>query len=1067
MKEKSEKKCFPPGNTARSMLRLGFLVAFVLAIMFSARASDTLSESDAANSVITRNEKFADEMILQQKKVVKGKITDKDNEPLPGVTIMVKGTVGIGTISDIDGIYELQVPNAESDILVISFIGMVNQEIPVQGRSTINIVMEDEVTQLTEVVAIAYGSQKKMTITGAVGSVSGDDLLKTPTGSVANALSGSITGLSSVQFSGEPGVDAADIYIRGIATLNGTDPLIQVDGVERDFNDIDPNEIESITVLKDASATAVFGVRGANGVIIITTKRGQEGKAKISVSTSMGVQTPTKLLEFANSYQYASFYNEAQANDRADPSAYKFQPDVLEAFRTHSDPVLYPDMDWMDYLLKDGAKQSQHNINISGGGEKVRYFVSLGAYTQEGLFKTFDVGYDFNFDYKRYNYRANLDFDLTRSTLLSVNLGGNTSNRTTPISNEDQNQLFRQLYWATPFGGAGIIDGKRVVTNKDDIPDPGVDGLYTYYGKGYKKRNVNSLSVDMVLKQQLDFVTKGLYFKVKGSYNSSYTQVKERASSLASYTPVKKENGIEYRKSGDNGELGYSEGYEQGRNWYAEASLNYSRSFGNHNVGALALYNQSKTYYPHFFSDIPSGYVGLVGRVTYDYKTRYMAEFNLGYNGSENFASGKRYGFFPAGSLGWIVSEESFMENIKGVVNYLKLRASYGVVGNDKFYKDGHPRRFLYLPDAYVIGGSGYNFGTNVGSDQPGAYESAKSNPLVTWEKAHKQNYGVDLAFLRERLKISVDIFKEHREDILWNSQTVPDVVGISLPVLNLGIVDNHGYEVSVKWNDKVNSDFSYWINGNLSFARNKIIEKGEAKPNEDYMWQTGRPIGSFIIRKFWGFYDETANERYKAQYGTDIAEHAGGLEPGDCVYVDLNKDGVIDSDDVTKSGYTDIPEYILGISPGFKWKNLDFSMQWTGGFNVSRLLQETFRVPMGDTNTKGLLLYQYEQRWTPETASSAKLPRATLAHKTNNYASSDLFLVNSNYLRLKNIEIGYNLKFPFLKSVGVDNCRIYMNGYNLLTFSKFELGDPESRTSDRPAYPLTRVYNIGMKVSF
>ncbi|MFV0377731.1 MAG: SusC/RagA family TonB-linked outer membrane protein [Mangrovibacterium sp.] len=1031
----------------------------------SAMSSWAVGGKPGSNNVQANSAKWeATETVYaqnQQKRTVRGQVVDQTKSGVPGATVSIKGTT-IGAVTDIDGNYNLPAPD-NGGTLVVSFVGYTTQEIVIGTQTVINVTLAESTIGIEEVVAVAYGTQKKVTITGAISSVTGDDLLKTPTGSVANALQGAVTGLSSVQYSGEPGADAADIYIRGMATSNGTNPLVQVDGVEREYNSIDPNEIESITVLKDASATAVFGVRGANGVILITTKRGVEGQAKINFSTSAGVQVPTKLLEFANSYQYASFYNEAQANDGVASGALKFQPEVLEAFRTHSNPILYPDMDWMDYLLKDGALQSQHNVSISGGIEKVRYFVSVGAYTQEGLFKTFNVGYNFNFDYKRYNYRANLDFDLTKSTLLSVNLGGNTSTRTTPISNEDQNQLFRQLYWATPFGGAGIIDGKRVVTNSDYVPSPGIDGLSPYYGKGYNRRNVNDLNIDISLRQKLDIITEGLSFRLKGSYNSSYTQLKARASSIATYTPVETNGMIEYRKSGDDGELGYAESYSQGRNWYAETSLNYDRKFGNHTVGALALYTQSKTYYPATYTDIPSGYVGLVGRVTYDYKTRYMAEFNVGYNGSENFAPGKRYGFFPAGSLGWVVTEENFMADMKHIVNYMKLRVSYGVVGNDKYGNN----RFLYIPDSYVLGGDGYNFGTNVGSNQPGAYEAAKSNPIVTWEKAYKQNYGVDFAFLQDRLKLSVDVFKEHREDILLQSESVPGIVGITLPVINLGVIDNKGYEFSMKWNDNIGENFRYWANGNFSYAHNKWIEKGEVKPNEDYMRQTGRPLNSNIIRKFWGFYDDTANERYKAEYGIDIAEHAGGLEPGDVVYVDLNKDGIIDSDDVAKAGYTDVPEYIVGLQLGFEWKNFDFSTQWTGAFNTSRLLQETFREPLGDTNSKGLLLYQYEQRWTPEASETAKLPRATLAHKTNNYQSSDLFLVNSNYVRLKNVEIGYKMDFHFLKRAGVDNCRVYVNGYNLLTFSQFKFGDPESRTSSRPQYPLTRVFNLGLKVGF
>lgn len=1053
---------FGVGKQALAMARISIVGMLLLSSSFS-WAEGTFSERNGHTATSTRSRDLVmNNNAQQERRSVSGRVTDETGATVIGVTVVAKGTT-VGAITDIDGNFSFSIPN-HSTALIFSFVGMKTIEVALTASNQYNVVMSESSIGLDEVIAVAYGAQTKMTVTGAISSVTGDDLLKTPTGSLTNALSGMVTGLSSVQYSGEPGADAANIYIRGVATLNDYSPLIQVDGVERDFSQLDPNEIESITVLKDASATAVFGVRGANGVILITTKRGKEGKAKISFSTSAGVQTPTRLLEFANSLQYATYYNEAQANDGATPDKYKFQPDVMEAFRTHSDPILYPDTDWLDLLLKDGALQTQHNINISGGTDRLRYFVSVGAFTQEGLFKTFDSGYDFNFNFNRYNYRANIDMDLTSSTLLSLNLGGRIEDKNTPISNEDQNQLFRHLYWATPFSGAGIVDGKWIKTNKEDISEPGDDGLSPYYGKGYNSKTTNVLNLDLILQQKLDFVTKGLTFKVKGTYNSSYNHIKTRSSSIPYYTPVKTATGeIEYMKSGDDSQLGYGENFSAGRNWYAEASLNYNRKFGNHNFGALALYNQSKTYYPKKFTDIPSGYVGMVGRVTYDWQTRYMAELNIGYNGSENFAPERRYGFLPAGSVGWVVSEEAFMSSIKEAINYLKLRASYGVVGNDKYYDE----RFMYLPDKYELAGDGYNFGTNVGSNKPGAKESTKSNPFVSWETAFKQNYGVDLAFFQERLRVSADVFYEHRKDILVQSETTPGILGATLPVVNLGVVDNHGYELSFKWNDEINKDFKYWVNANMSFARNKIIEKAEVKPNEDYMWQTGRPIGSHIIRKFWGFYDETANERYKAEYDQDIAEHAGGLLPGDVVYVDLNKDGVIDSDDVTKLGFTDVPEYVAGFSLGFSYKKFDLSAQFSGGFNASRLLEETFREPMGDTYTKGLLLYQYDQRWTPETASTATLPRATLSHRANNYKSSDLFLVNTNYVRLKNLEVGYNLDSQRLKDFGVSSLRIYANGYNLFTFSDFKLGDPESRTSSRPSYPLTRVYNVGLKVAF
>lgn len=670
---------------------------------------------------------------------------------------------------------------------------------------------------LGEYKSIAYGAQKKVSITGAISSMKGEDLLKTPAASMSNVLSGQITGISSVQYSGEPGADEADLYVRGIATWNNAKPLIQVDGVEREFSQIDPNEVESITVLKDASATAVFGVRGANGVILITTKRGAEGKAKISFSTSAGVNLRTKQLEFANSYQYASYYNDLQVNDGGVPT---FTEEQLIKFRDHTDPILYPDINWIDYCMNKAAFQSQHNVNISGGTDRMRYFVSAGMFTQDGMFKQLAASDNFNFNYKRYNYRANLDFDATKTTLISVNIGGRIETKRTPESGEDQNQLFRKLYWAVPFAGAGIVDGKRVVSNADYLPFTGSDGLNSYYGKGFRSTTTNVLNVDLVLDQKLDFITKGLSFKLKGSYNTSYWTQKIASSSMAVYTPVLHDDGsIGYRKSGSDSQLSYSRnsnGEGKSRDWYMEAALNYSRKFGDHNVTGLVLYNQSKRYYPGgTYDDIPSAYVGFVGRATYDYKTRYMAEFNVGYNGSENFAPGKRYGLFPAGSIGWIVSEESFFKPLKKVINYFKVRASVGMVGNDN---NGN-NRFLYLPDAYILNDDGYFFGTNAGNKKPGAYEASKSNADVTWEKSVKQNYGIDFSILNEKLNISLDYFKENRRDILSSPDYMPGILGMVLPIMNVGKTENKGYEFQLKWNDKIGDDFRYWANFNLSFA--------------------------------------------------------------------------------------------------------------------------------------------------------------------------------------------------------------------------------------------------------
>ena len=1014
------------------------------------------------------NEAFSSEGMQQNTVKVTGTVKDTNGEPIIGANVMVVGSA-TGVITDIDGNFTLNVPVGSK--LQFSFIGYKEQVVPVKKGISLNIVLEEDAQMLGEVEVVAYGVQKKVSVTGAISSMRGDDLLKTPAGSISNILSGQVTGISSVQYSGEPGADAADIYVRGIATTNNATPLIQVDGVERDFSQIDPNEIESVTILKDASATAVFGVRGANGVILITTKRGAEGKAKISFTTSAGVNVRTKELEFANSYQYASYVNMMRTNDGNEPL---YSDEQLAAFRDHTNPLLYPDINWIDYCMNKAAFQSQHNVSISGGTNNMRYFVSAGLFTQDGMFKQFNLTDDFNFDYKRYNYRANLDFDISKTTLLSVNIGGRVESKRTPESGEDQNQLFRKLYWAVPFASAGIVDGKYIKTNADYVTKPGADGLESYYGKGFRNQTTNVLNLDLVLDQKLDFITKGLSIKLKGSYNSSYSTTKIASSSVATYTPVVDDKGaITYKKSGSDSQTSYREGdYGKGRDWYMELALNYNRKFGNHSVTGLFLYNQSKRYYPGGTYDyIPTGYVGLVGRVTYDWKTRYLAEFNVGYNGSENFNPENRYGFFPAGSIGWIVSEEPFFAPIKKVVNYFKVRATLGMVGNDNYAG----QRFLYLPGSYGYGqnndhnGPGGFFGQNIGNAKPGAWEATQSNPYAKWETAVKQNYGLDFNILNDHLSVSADYFIEKRRDILRTPDYLPGILGMTLPAINVNKVENKGFEIQAKWNDRIGTDFRYWANFNISFARNKIVFMNEVEQNEPWMYQTGRRINSRSMYKFWGFYDETADLRYQEEFGIPISDHGITLQPGDAVYVDLNKDGKLDGNDATRDiGFTDLPEYTAGLNLGFSWKNFDCSMQWTGAWNVDRMLSE-FRQPLGDTQNKGLLLYQYENTWrSSEDSYTAKFPRITATNRKNNFEKgSDLYLINASYLRLKNIEIGYNFDFPFMRKLKLNSCRMYVNGYNLLTFTAFDWGDPESRQSDRPNYPLTRVFNIGLKLGF
>lgn len=449
-----------------------------------------------------------------QSTVVSGMVRDDAGEPVIGAAVLVKGT-NIGTVTDLDGRFKFQVENLDG-VLVISFVGMDTKEIPMKGKKVFNDVVLHSSNILEEVQVVAYGSQKKVTLTGALSSVNTAELTKTPTASIGNMLSGVLSGVSSVQMSGQPGGDDPDIFVRGITTLNSMNakPLYLVDGVERSFFQIDPNEIENITILKDASSTAVFGVRGANGVIIVTTKRGKEGKAKINASFSYGIQTPTRMPEFTNSYDYATYLNEAYTNDGKDP---KFTPEAVEAFRTHSNPLIYPDTDWMKLLFKSSAPQTQGNINISGGTDRVRYFISMGMLDQKGFFENYDTRYDANFNYDRYNYRANLDVDFTKSTLVNINMGGRVEKRNYPRSGDDINQLFRRIYWATPFSGPGIVDGKWVLGNSQYIPVGLSDGLGNIYGRGYGTRTTNVVNLDLALTQKLDFLTKGLQFNLNSA----------------------------------------------------------------------------------------------------------------------------------------------------------------------------------------------------------------------------------------------------------------------------------------------------------------------------------------------------------------------------------------------------------------------------------------------------------------------------------------------------------------------------------------------------------------------
>ena len=1024
--------------------------------------------------------------VAQQANLIKGTVVDNHGEPVIGASVIIVGQkVTQGTVTDFDGNFSLKVKPGTQ--LKISYIGF--ETMTVTAKNGMKVVLkEDNATNLKAVEVVAYGVQKKVTVTGALSSVKSEDLVRTPVGDVSNVLGGQLSGVTTVQYSGEPGADAATVFVRGQATINDATPLVQVDGVERDMSDVDPEEIESITVLKDASATAVFGVRGANGVVLITTKRGAEGKTKISGSTSWGILTPTKMVEQASSYEYANFYNQMLAND-GNPAM--FSDNLIQKFKDGSDPIRFPSTRWADYIMKKSTLQTKHNLNISGGTKTARYFINVGYFTQGGLFKEFGQDYDFGYQYNRFNFRANLDLDVTKTTTISFNAAGSVSNANKPYTKQGSSGMIAELYHATPFSSPGIIDGKYVsaetqyngVDAADQLPFVGASGI-TYFGNdkttgGFMKTTTNKLQFDLQLKQNLDMITKGLLFKIKGAYNSDYEINKNASAGKATYVPVLQENGTYlYKKTGENTAVNYDKlGTTRGRNWYFETSLNYNRSFGLHTVTGLLLYNQSKTYYPSTYTDIPRGYVGLVGRVTYDWNNRYMLEMNVGYNGSENFAPGKRYGLFPAVSAGWVISDEPFFKPLNKVVSFMKLRASYGLVGNDKFGSD----RFMYLPDVYVAnssdgfpnGGYAYNFGVNNATWWKGAYESLRHNPQVTWEHAYKQDYGIDVNFLNDRLRGTFDYFYEHRTDILLTSAMTPNYAGFTMPPTNEGIVNSWGYEVSLKWQDKIGKNFRYWVGANLSYNQNEVIERMETPVPNAYQMSKGHRLGARSQYQFWRFYDEDTPALYEKTFGSPFPRQlVENLQPGDCVYVDLDKNGVIDENDKTRGlGYTDDPEYMVGLNVGFSWKNFSINTQWTGAWNVSRMISDVFRTPFqGRDNNKygGLLKYHLEHTWTKDNPSqNSEYPRATWKNNAQNYAESTLYEKDAKYLRLKTLQVSYDFHAPFMKKMGMNQLQLAFSGYNLLTFTPYLWGDPEVKASQSPTYPLQRTYMLSLKVGF
>ena len=1037
---------------------------------------------------------------------VSGTVLDKTtNDPLSGVSVVVKGVANAGTITDMDGKFTLKLPYSEAP-LVFSYLGYQPQEIVPGAKKELTVLLQEDTKALQEVVVVGYTKQRKETMIGSVATITTKDLTQSPTANINNALAGRLPGLIVNQYAGgEPGVDQSELFIRGKATYGNQSAIVIVDGIERDMSYLAPDEIETFTILKDASATAAYGIRGANGVIVITTKRGKAAeKATVNLKASIGINQPIGFPEYLGSADYATLYNEARLNDAkmtgADISSLNlFSQQAIDNFRRakgdNSDGLGY-DWDYYDFAFKPGL-QEDVSLSIRGGTDKVRYYVLANYFSQGGNYKYANAGeYDSQTKFTRYNFRSNIDININRYLSTRLDLGARITDRNAPGTTASR--LMTICATQPPYLPILVEENSHPQNEEYIQQNPrGMlygDNIYRYnlLGElsrtGYLNEKNTYLNGSFAMNLDMGFLTKGLKAELMFSYDASegrwinrkldtYKDGYREYPKYATFMPIEGSDaymtGGHYTgayKTGNKYDIdqtignGFSHNASDGRT-YIQARLDYNRLFSDrHEVTAMLLANRGNRTVNN---ELAYHSQGITGRFAYYYNQKYLMEFNFGYNGSENFAPGKRYGFFPAGSIGWVVSEEEFMKKASWV-DFLKVRASYGLVGSDNVSS-----RFPYL--AFYGGGSGYDFGNNFGTNVGGNSEGNLANASLTWEKARKLNVGIDFTTLNQRLALTVDAFYEYRFDIItdMNGDGImgyPDIVGKDAALQNLGEVSNRGVDIELSWNDKIGKDFRYYIRPNLTFSRNRLEYKAEVARKNSWRKETGKRLYENFVYVFDHFVadQEEADRLNKIGY-----QPWGQLIPGDVVYKDLDRNGVIDDEDRTAMGNPRSPELMFGIPFGFQYKNFDFSVLLQGATKSSILLNgaAVFDFPQFEQDKIGRVKKMHLDRWTPETAATAKYPALHYGtHDNNKNGNSSLFLYDASYLRLKNVEIGYNVSPKLLRKFHVQQARIYVQGLNLLTFDK--LGDvdidPETKSGDGASwYPIQKVFNFGIDITF
>lgn len=1018
----------------------------------------------------------------QTKRTITGTVVTGDtNEPAVGATVYLRNST-TGTITDTDGKFSITVEGL-GGVLDFSYIGYKSQEVALVGQTSINVTLQPDNEVLDEVVVVGYGSQRKESVVGAISTLDVTKLI-VPTSNLSTALAGQLSGIVAMSRSGEPGKNsAADFYIRGVSSFTGnTSPLVLVDGVERDLDLVDTEDIASFSILKDASASAVYGVRGANGVILITTKKGAVGKPQVNVRTEFGFTQPTKKPKMVNSAQWAELYNEAYSTNY-------YSAEDIEMYRSGADPDLYPNVDWFDTMFNNMAANQRVNLNITGGSDIVRYYVAGSFYNESSIYKNAGniYGYDSSIRYNKFNFRANVDLNLTKSTVINLNLANIYEKSFGPGFGDTDSDIWSYLFMTSPNAfPVEYSDGR--------LSGPSTDSGYNPWNmlvhSGYREQFWNSAQSLIGVTQDIGALwepLKGLTANIKFSWDAWNTTLQRRSKSPTFYHARGRAEDGSLIYDDENGDgiwepvhtgdetLSYGIGRSGTMTRYVEGSLTYNRLFGEHRVGALFLYNHkiyTDTQAGSSSASLPYKDQGIAGRLTYAFRDTYFLEVNMGYNGSENFARGHRFGFFPAVALGWMMSSEKWFEPATKVIDMLKWKASYGKVGNDDI---GGTRRWVYEPT--IVTGGSWSYGQSGNQGGSGIRVGEVENLEASWEEALKLNAGVEFS-LFNKVRVQADYFREKRQGIFLKRAGLPAIVGVStVPYVNIGETLNQGFDATVEYMHKVNDDLFITARGNFTFNRNKLINNDE--PDWEYRYQNriGKPFGSGGSTQPFGLIALGLFES-EEEIANSPVQNFGEYRVGDIKYQDVNGDGIVDEQDAVAIGYTNLPEITYGFGATAQWKGWDFNLFFQGVARTSFFLSgSSIRSPFSTGNMERAAINEdvYGNVWmstnTAEQNAGVTYPRLSAgsggAGSTNNNRASTWWLRDGSFLRLKSMEIGYSLPQHILQKSFIKSLRFYISGNNLLCFSPFKLWDPEKGTSDGSGYPLNRTFSIGFNANF